>query len=503
MSTPRASARFRLPPIAVACAELAVLVVSSCSVGPDYTQPDVADITPPDWRWKPAEPRDAAEKGDWWKLARDPVLDDLEGAALSGNQDLRAAVARVDEARAVARVSKSEFYPTLSLDPLFTRQRTSGNLPTPIPVDIPAAHVNTYSVPLDLSYEIDLWGRVRRSFEASTAQAESTVSDYRNVLLTLTSDVAATYFEVRSLDAELAMLERAVDLRSDELRVQSARFAAGSVPEIDLAQAKLELATARSDVADTQRRREEAFDALALLCGQAPASFELGAGGATDGAHEAGSTRARSGAPNSTAGTEVPFAVPPGLPSSLLERRPDVAAAERNLAATNARIGIAKSAYFPVLRLTGQAGFLSNQADELFSADSRVWSITPSLSLPLFTGGRTSAEVEQAKALNEEALARYREVVLRAFKEVEDALADIALRERQAAAQSEALDAARRVTELAKARYEAGSSPYLEFVDAERAQLLQERLSIEIDYQRQAAGIRLVKALGGSWDASE
>jgi len=466
---------------AIACALITALVAFSCTVGPDYEKPDVADITPPDWRWKPAEPSDAAEKGEWWKLARDAALDDLEADALAHNQDLRAAVARVDEARAVARVSKSEFYPTLSLDPLFTRQRTSGNLPTPIPVDIPAAHVNTYSVPLDLSYEIDLWGRVRRSFEASTAQAEASVSDYRSVLLTLTSDVAANYFEVRSLDAEIAMLRRAVDLRSDEVRVQSARFEAGAVPEIDLAQAKLELASARADVADSERRREEAFDALALLCGKAPSAFTLA----------------------ESAMTSAPMIVPPGLPSSLLERRPDVATAERNLATTNARIGVAKSAYFPVLRLTGQAGFLSNDAASLFDADSRVWSITPSLSLPLFTGGRTDAEVEQAKALNEEALARYREVVLRAFKEVEDALADIALRERQANAQFEALTSSRRVTELAKARYEAGNSPYLEFVDAERAQLFQERQAIQLEYERQAAGIRLVKSLGGSWDASE
>jgi multidrug efflux system outer membrane protein len=458
---------------------LAFFAAAACTVGPDYEKPDVADITPPEWRWKPAEPRDAAEKGEWWTLAQDPVLDVLESDALAHNQDLRAAVARVDEARAVARVSKSEFYPELSLNPLFTRQRTSGNLPTPIPVNIPAAYVNTYSVPLDLSYEVDLWGRVRRSFESSTAQAEATVSDYRNVLLTLTSDVAANYFEVRSLDAEVAMLRRTVELRAEDLRVQTARFEAGNVPEIDVAEAKLELASARADVANAERQRAETFNALALLCGKAPSALELA----------------------ESAATSAPMVVPPGLPSSLLERRPDVATAERNLAATNARIGVAKSAYFPVLRLTGQAGFLSNDAESLFNADSKVWSITPSLSLPLFTGGRTDAEVEQAKAMYEEALAHYREVVLRAFKEVEDALADIALRDREAAAQEEALESARRVTVLAKARYEAGNSPYLEFVDAERTQLYQERLKIQLEYKRQAAGIGLVKALGGTFDA--
>jgi multidrug efflux system outer membrane protein len=464
------------------------LPTASCAVGPDYEKPDVADITPPEWRWKPAEPSDAAEKGEWWKLAHDPALDDLEARAVAHNQDLRAAVARVDEARAVARVSKSEFFPQISLDPSFTRERTSGNLPTPIPVHIPAAYVNSYSVPIDLSYEVDLWGRVRRSFEASTAQAEATVSDYQNVLLTLTSDVATNYFQVRSLDTEIAMLHRTVELRDDELRVASARFAAGSVPEIDVAQAKLELASAQVDLANAERQREEAFNALALLCGKPPAAFEL-------------TESAVSSAPMpERAASSAPMLVPPGLPSSLLERRPDVATAERNLAASNARIGVAKSAYFPVLRLTGQAGFLSNDAESLFNADSKVWSITPSLSLPLFTGGRTAAEVEQAKALHEEALAHYREVVLRAFKEVEDALADIALREREAKAQEGALESARRVTELAKARYEAGNSPYLEFIDAERTQLYQERLKIQLEYKRQAAGIGLVKALGGSFE---
>jgi multidrug efflux system outer membrane protein len=195
--------------------------------------------------------------------------------------------------------------------------------------------------------------------------------------------------------------------------------------------------------------------------------------------------------------------VPAGLPSSLLERRPDVAAAERRLAAANARIGVAEAAYFPSLSLTGQAGFLSDEAGELFSADSRVWSITPSVSLPLFTGGRTAADVEQAEAAYEDSLAQYRQSVLTAFKEVEDALSDVALRDLEAAATADALTSARRVTELAKARYEAGHSPYLEFVDAERTQLDHERAVIQLGYLRHAASIGLIKALGGAWDAPQ
>jgi outer membrane protein, multidrug efflux system len=459
----------------------ATLLAGACTVGPDYERPKVEELTPASWRWKPAEPREAADKGEWWRLLGDPALDALVGQALAQNQDLRSAVARVDAARASARIAKSEFFPSLSIGALYRREATSGNLPTPIPVTVPAGHLETYSIPLDLSYEVDLWGRVRRSFEAAGARAEATVADYRNVLLTLTADVAANYFQVRSLDAEIALLERAIELRSDELRIASARFEAGSVPEIDRAQAELELASARASLADARRRREQAFDALALLCGQPPGSFQL---------------------PESSASAE-PMIVPAGLPSSLLERRPDVAAAERRLAAANARIGVAEAAYFPSLSLTGQAGFLSDEAGELFSADSRVWSITPSVSLPLFTGGRTAADVEQAQAAYEDSLAQYRQSVLAAFKEVEDALADVALRDLEAAATADALASARRVTELAKARYEAGHSPYLEFVDAERAQLDHERAVIQLAYLRHAASIGLIKALGGAWDSPQ
>jgi multidrug efflux system outer membrane protein len=457
-----------------------VALAASCTVGPDYERPDVSDVTPASWRWKSAEPREAADKGEWWRLLGDPVLDALVAESLAENQDLRSAVARVDGARASARIAKSEFFPWLSVGALYRREATSGNLPTPIPVAVPAGHVSTYSIPVDLSYEIDLWGRVRRSFEAAGARAEATVADYQNVRLALTADVAANYLQVRALDAEIALLERAAELRSDEVRIAQARFDAGSVPEIDLAQAQLELSSARVLLADAQRRRELAFDALALLCGKSPGAFEL---------------------PDGVAPVE-PLVVPAGLPSSLLERRPDVAAAERRLAAANARIGQAEAAWFPALSLTGQAGFLSDEADELFSADSRVWSITPSVSLPLFTGGRTQAEVEQAEALYEESLADYRHVVLRAFKDVEDALAEVALRATEAEATDEALVSARRVTVLARARYEAGHSPYLEFVEAERGELERERARIQVGYQRHAASIGLVKALGGAWEAS-
>ena len=461
------------------CCAMLILLCSCTVVGPDYRRPDVAGITPADWHWKPAEPKDEIPGGEWWKVFGDPVLDELEASAVANNQSLRAAVARVDEARAVARVSRSELFPELALAPLVRREQTSGNLPTPIPIDVPAAYFNTYSVPFDLSYEVDLWGRVRRSFEAAQAQAEASVSDYRNVLLTLTADVAVNYFLIRALDDELTALVRMVELRSDSVRILTGRFEAGTIPEIDPAQAKTELASSRAELADVTRQRAETLHALALLCGKPAGSIEI--------------TEERIGI--------SPPAVPPGLPSSLLERRPDIARAERTLVARNAQIGIAKAAWFPALSLTGQAGYLSAQADSLFTGESGVWSFGPRISLPLFNAGRTAANVKQAEASYWEAVAEYRQSVLVAFREVEDSLAQIVLRDRQASAQAEALASAARVTELARARYEAGTASYLDLVDAERNMLQHERRQAQIDGQRFAACVRLIKALGGGWES--
>ncbi len=453
------------------------VILCCCTVGPDYQRPDVTSLTPTDWRWKVAEPKDAIPKGEWWKVFNDPILDQLETEALANNQNLRAAVARVDQARAAARISRSQFFPEISLDPLFKRERTSGRLPTPIPVNVPSALVTTYSVPLDLSYEMDLWGRVRRSFEASQAQAQASVADHQNILLTLTADLSVNYFLVRSLDAEIAILRRTVELRNDSVRILTGRFAAGIIPEMEVAQARTELANAKAELADITLQRAETLNAMALLSGKAPSSVDLSEG----------------------EGIPSPPSVPPGLPSSLLERRPDIAQAERLLAAKNAQIGVARSAYFPALHLTGQAGNLSADAKHLFSEDSSVWSVGPSIRWSLFNMGRTSAQVKEAEASYQEALAIYRQTVLTAFKEVEDSLAQMVLRNEQLIAQSEALASVSRVTELARARYTAGKINYLEVVDAERNRLQQERQKARLEGQRLTASVRLMKALGGGW----
>ncbi len=458
-------------------AGLLLLVAASCAVGPNYEPPVPAKIAPADWRWKPAEPGDALPKGDWWDVFHDPVLAGLESNALAANQNLRAAVARVDEARAAARFTRSQFFPELTLDPSFNRQRVSGNEPIPFPIKLKPIYLNTYNVPLDLSYEVDLWGRVRRSFQSAQAQAQASVADSQNVLLTLSADLAVNYFLLGALDAQISDLASDIQLREQSAGILQARYEAGTIPEIEAAQAKTELAVARSDLADLRRQRAEALDALALLCGRPPSSFDL----------------------TPSAPAPSPPIIPAGLPSSVLERRPDIASAERALAAKSAQIGVARAAYFPVVRLTGQAGYLSSQADNLFNLDSLTFSLGPGASFPVFTAGRTAAEVRQARAAYQEALANYQQVALTAFKEVEDSLAQINYWTAQAGAQADALASARRVTQLTQARYDAGVLTEFEVVAARRAELQQQRQTAELSGRRYAATIRLIKALGGGW----
>ena len=376
-----------------------------------------------------------------------------------------------------ARLSRSQFFPQLSLDPVYEYQQSSGHLPTPIPFHIPQARYQTFSVPLDLSYEVDLWGRVRRGFESAGADAQASAADYQSVLLTMTADVAVDYFLLRSLDGQVVALRDTVATRQDSARLLRARFQAGALAELDAVQAETELAASQSDLVDAIRQRAETLHALALLCGKSASSFSLQAQPLPG----------------------PPPLVPADLPANVLERRPDIASAERTLASRNAQIGVAQAAYFPAISLTGQGGFLSASADKLFTGESLVWSIGPSVSLPVFTGGRTKADVKQARAASDEAVANYRETVLTAIKEVEDSLTQIQNREEQAAAVDRAVNSARRQVELANARYAGGASTYLPVTDAERA-LRQEQLQqAQLRGERYAASVRLIKALGGGW----
>lgn len=451
--------------------------LSACTVGPDYQKPDVSTQLPAAWRWQQAAPRDDQTKGDWWKVFRDSELNRLEDRALASNQSLKAAIARVDQARAAARGTSADFFPDIRARTSAKRELSSGDLPTPIPVDIPAATYNSFRGVFDLSYEIDLWGKVRRTFESARAQSQASIADYQNVLLTLTGDVAASYYLLRAWDAEIQALRRTLDLRQKSLDLVQQRFKAGTIPEVDVARARTELATTKADLADVKRQRQETADTLSILCGEPASTFSI--------------------AERPISGT--PPRVPAGLPADLLERRPDVAAAERTVAARNAEIGVATANYFPAIKLTGDAGSLSKSSSTLFTADSRVWSIGPEVSLPITGYVLIGSRVRQTKAAREEAIANYRQAVLGAVKDVETSLAQIRYRREQAEAQNEALAASAQATSLIRTLYDSGSISYLERLDAERTDLLLQRQAAQFTAQRFIATVRLIKALGGGW----
>jgi multidrug efflux system outer membrane protein len=450
------------------------------TVGPDYKQP--TNSAPANYKavdfgaWKEGQPLDNVPKGNWWKIFDDTNLNALESQAVSANQQLKAAVARVDQARDTARIARSELMPSLSLAPSYERQGYSPNA-NPSFGNITA---NTFNAPLDLSYEVDLWGRVRRLFQSAHADAQASLADYYNVLLTLQSDVAQNYFALRSLDAEIATVNGTIGLRHEQVRLVRSRLEGGIGSELDVAQAETELASTEAEAAALAHRRDELENAIAILVGENPSGFKLTA---LDN-------------PN---WNPLPPQIPAGLPSDLLERRPDVAQAERQLASANAKIGVAKAAFFPVLTLTGSAGYLSGDLSSLFSWDSRTWSIGPSLSLPIFTGGRNLANYKYSQAAFQESVALYRQQVLVAFGDVENSLSGIYHFAVQAEAQQRAVTSARRATELATDRYRSGIVAYIEVVDASRDTLTAERANAQLAGQRLIASVQLIKALGGGW----
>ena len=463
---------------AIAC-EAGVL-----TVGPDYRHPansvatnyKAADLG----AWKEGRPLDNLPKGNWWEVFGDKGLNELQSQAARANQNLKAAMARVEQARATARVARSDLLPSLTLAPSFNRQRFSPNQEP----NFGHLTANTFHVPLDLSYEIDLWGRVRRSFESARAEAQASLADFYNVLLTLQADLAQNYFALRALDAEIATVSSTVDLRREQVRLVRSRFEGGVGSELDVARAETELATTEAEAASLAQRRSELENAIAVLAGSNPSSFRLPV-------------------IRDTAWNPQPPQIPAGLPGELLERRPDVAEAERQLASANARIGVAKAAFFPVLSLTASGGYLSGELDTLFKWDSRTWSVGPSLSLPIFAGGRNRANYKRAQAAFAESVARYRQQVLVAFGDVENSLSGIRHLADQSVAQQRAVSNARRAADLATERYRAGIVSYLEVVDASREALQAERANARLAGQRLSAAVQLIKALGGGWSDEE
>jgi len=461
-----------------------IALLTGCSVGPDYVQPTVAQAAAykESGPWKKAEPRDDISKGNWYTLFHDPKLNELEAQAQTANQTLRVAVAKVSEARAVARQAEASFFPAINFNADGSRQRTSPNngqlvAQSPTGQGTPFTFNSATVVPFDLSYEVDLWGQVRRAFEASGDLAQASLADYENVLLTLKADVATTYFAVRTADSQIDVQRRTIQSYAENLKLTNSRFQGGISTQLDVEQAEATLASAQAQLATLDQSRAQLEHALAVLVGQPPETFSIRF---------------------HPLDTRLP-AVPAGLPSDLLERRPDVAAAERRVAAQNAQIGVAIGAYFPVLHLTGQTGFDSGDLSLLFNWESRIWSYGPNIQFPIFEGGQISADVKQQRAAYEENVADYRQQVLVAFQDVEDSLSALRYLAQQSEAENRAFVAYKNALDLTNARYTTGLVSYFDVIQAQGLALGAEQLTVQIEGNRIASTVLLIKALGGGW----
>lgn len=452
--------------------------LASLAVGPDFKQPPVE--TPAAFRdlgsWKastPTTPPAAPALADtWWKAFGDTALDDLVARALADNQDLRAAAARVEQARAAAGLARAAFFPSIQVDAFGGRVRS---------LDTAHRETDYADVPLTLGYELDLWGSVRRGNQGARAEAAAQASLFAASRLGIAAQTAQTYFALRASEREEAIVLATVATRRDGRDLITARFKSGSAAEPDVALAETELATAEADLAGVQQRRAALQNALAVLVGAPAPAFEVSA--------PASATTALPASP----------AVPPGLPGELLERRPDIHAAQLALVASNARIGVARAAFFPAVQLTGSGGYESADLGDVFRWDQRVWSFGPRLYLPVFQGGRNRANLARARAAYDESVASYRASVLVAFREVQDALTATRFLAAQSEAQARAAASARRAAQLSRIRYDSGYVGYLEVVDSERSALAAERAVVQLGALRLFNTITLIKALGGGW----
>ena len=431
-------------------------------VGPNYSKPD-AEV-PAKFKeagdWVPAQPKDTLPKGKWWEAFEDPVLNPLMEQVQVSNQELAAAEARYREARASVDAARSGLFPTLGASAGASRARNTGD---------------RYTVSLDARWELDLWGRIRRTIEAARAGEQASAADLENARLSLQAQLATAYFQLRVTDAAQSLLADTIKAFQRSLEVTQNRYRAGVAARVDVVQAETQVLGAQADAIDLRVTRAQLEHAIAVLTGRAPANFDL---------------------PPEPFTAHIPE-VPAGLPSTLLERRPDIAAAERRMAAANERIGIAQAAYFPNLSLTGSAGFSSNSLSNLFSAPSRFWSIGADLAGTLLDFGARSAQVEASRAQYDETVANYRQTVLTAFQEVEDNLAAVRWYAEETKVQEEATRAARQSVQLTTNQYRAGTVSLLNLVIVQAAQLNAERATMQLLGRRLTAQVALIRSLGG------
>jgi len=464
-----------------------LLLLAGCAVVPDYKRPAAIEPLPATYdgatnEWKLATPAAHAPKGAWWEIFDDAELNRLEQQAATANQTLQAAVARFAQARAAADVAQAGLFPRIGVSSTATRKSDSDKRPLETTGEAAgrAYTYNNFSIPFDLSYELDLWGRVRLQLESTRATQQAAAADVEAVRLAIAAEAAADYFTVRALDAEKAALTASIAAYWKSLELTRNRRAGGLVSDLDVAQAETVVQTAEAQVPAIALTRAKFEHALAALTGQASTQFRLAAKPLEN----------------------EPPVIPAELPSALLERRPDVAAAERRMAAANAGIGVAKAAFFPTVRFNGLAGLQSIDAGTLFNWPSRFWAVGPSLTLPLFDAGQRNANLRSARASYEETVARYRQTVLTAFAEVEDNLAAQRLLVEQYQRELAAWESARKQLVIAENRYRGGLVSYLSVVTAQTAALEHERAVARLRGQRAVATVALIKSLGGSFAVS-
>jgi NodT family efflux transporter outer membrane factor (OMF) lipoprotein len=484
MKTPFAmlKVKTRMAIVSLAC----VALFDGCSFAPNYTKPSVPtpaafkELTPSQFNavdgWKTAAPGDEQIRGQWWEVFQEPELDAFENQVTVSNQSVAAALANFLAARAVVKQARSQYFPTVSANPsvISTRQSSAADPGT-------AVTSTEYALPFDASWEPDFWGRIRNTVRANSLEAQATLADFQNVRLTIQAEVAVDYFELRVLDAQKQLLETSALAYQEALKLTQVQAGTGLASGQDIAQAEAQFEVTSAQATDLGIQRAQLQHAIAMLLGQPASSFSI--------------------ATHSLAAK--PMAIPFGVPSQLLERRPDIAAAERRVAEANAQIGVARAAYYPTVTLSGAAGFQSTSVKELFSGPGLVWSVGATLAQTLFDGGLRKAVTEQARAVYQGTVANYRQTVLAAFQQVEDNLSNLRILSQELQQQNAAIEASGSYLKLANARYQSGLDSYLNVITAEITLLTSQQTALNLQMEQLTASVQLIKALGGGWEVSQ
>lgn len=461
---------------------LCPIILAACAVGPDYVKPTAVKTMPASYKelegWKVAQPRDGAITERWWEIYNDPILNSLEEQIAISNLNIAVAEAQFRQARALVQAARAGYFPTLSAGATATRSLKSGNLGTAASKE---PTVSDFQLSSDLTWELDIWGRIRRTVEASQASAQASASDLAAITLSSQAELANDYFQLRVLDAQKQLFDATTIAYRKSLELTKNRYAAGVAAKSDVLQAETQLKSTEALLIDLGVQRAQLEHAIALLVGKPPALFSLTA---------------------TPLATNIPL-IPTGLPSELLERRPDIASFERKMAAANAQIGIAKAAYFPTIKLSASAGFEASSLAKWLAWPSRFWSVGPAVAAPLFDGGLRNAQSYQAWAVYDATVAAYRQSVLIGFQEVEDNLAALRILEDEALVLDQTVQSAQQVVDITTNQYKAGTVAYLNVLVAQTTALANERIALSVLGRRFTASVLLVKALGGGWISKE